>query len=255
MLIFERTYPVNVTDADLTGRLSPGSLFNYFQDLAGRHASSLGFGREHLMTSGFFWVLSRMTVEIVSLPVQWDEVTVRTWPRGTDTIFALRDFEMFDTHGNRMAGATSSWVIVDYETRRVQRPDKALSFLNARFPDQRALDTNACKIPPIPPGEHIVTAMKAKLDDIDINMHVNNARYLHWVMNCYEPEFISSFTPDMIEVNYLAEGHRDDMINIITEKGDTRSGSFIHSVIREGDSTELCRIRIRWKENKLKNLY
>ncbi len=44
MLIFERKYPVNVFDTDITGKLSPGALFNYFQDLAGRHASHLGFG-------------------------------------------------------------------------------------------------------------------------------------------------------------------------------------------------------------------
>lgn len=251
MLIFERKYPVNVFDTDLTGRLSPGALFNYFQDLAGRHASLLGFGREHLMTNGFFWVLSRMTVKIERMPLTWDEVTVRTWPRGTDGIYALRDLEMFDAENKRLAGAASSWVIVDYATRKVQRPDKALSFLNAQFPEQKALDTNAGKVPPITAGDHQVTRLKAKLDDIDVNLHVNNARYIHWVMNCYEPEFISAHTPDMIEVNYLSEGHRDDMLNIITDGGDEGSTAFTHSIVRENDRTELCRLRIHWSKSRI----
>ena len=251
MLIFERKYPVNVFDTDITGRLSPGSLFNYFQDLAGRHASQLGFGREHLMTNGFFWMLSRMTVKIERMPLTWDEVTVRTWPRGTDGIYALRDLEMYDAEGRRLAGATSSWVIVDYTTRKVQRPDRALSFLNKQFPEQKALDANAGKIPPMPAGDHQVTRHKAKLGDIDVNLHVNNALYIHWVMNCYEPEFISIHTPDMIEVNYLSEGHRDDMVNILTEAVDEKSTAFIHSIVRESDTTELCRLRIHWRESKI----
>lgn len=251
MLIFERKYPVNVFDTDITGRLSPGSLFSYFQDLADRHASQLGFGREHLMNNGFFWVLSRMAVKIERMPLTWDEVTVRTWPRGTDGIYALRDFEMYDAENKRLAGASSSWVIVDFTTRKVQRPDKALSFLNAQFPEQKALDANAGKIPPMPAGDHQVTRLKAKLDDIDVNLHVNNARYIHWVMNCYEPEFISLHVPVMIEVNYLSEGHRDEMVQIITEKGDESSNAFIHSVVRENDRTELCRLRIHWRESKI----
>ncbi len=251
MLIFERKYPVNVFDTDITGRLSPGALFSYFQDMSGRHASHLGFGREHLMTNGSFWVLSRMTVKIERMPLTWDEVTIRTWPRGTDGIYALRDLEMYDAEGNKLAGASSSWVIVDFTTRKVQRPDRALSFLNAQFPEQMALDANAGKIPPMPAGDHKVTRLKTKLDDIDVNLHVNNARYIHWVMNCYESQFIMTHTPGTIEVNYLSEGHRDDIVNIITEAGDDRSTVFIHSVVRESDTTELCRLRIYWRESKI----
>jgi hypothetical protein len=69
-------------------------------------------------------------------------------------------------------------------------------------------------------------------------------------MNCYEPEFISSHTPETIEVNYLSEGHRDDMVNIITENDGESSASYIHSVVRENDRTELCRLRIHWRENE-----
>ena len=251
MIVYERKYPVNVFDTDISGRLSPGSLFNYFQDMAGRHASVLGFGREHLMINGFFWVLARMTVKIERMPLTWDEVTVRTWPRGTDAIFALRDLEMYDARGDRMAGASSSWVIVDHETRRVQRPDRALSFLNAQYPLQKALDVNAGKVPGMPAGEHMLTKMTAALDDIDVNHHVNNARYVHWVINCYEKEFIGTHIPDTVEVNYLSEGHQGDKINIYTASETGRELSFLHSVVREEDKTELCRLRIKWKEDIL----
>ncbi len=250
MILFERKYAINIFNTDLTGRLSPGALFSFFEDLAARHAAELGWGRDDLMASGgYFWALSRMIVKIDRLPGAWEEVTLRTWPRGTEAIFALRDLEMYDDAGKRIAGASSSWVIVDYNTRKAQRPDKALSGLNKNFPQVRATETNARKVPLLPAGEHTLTKLKVKLDDIDVNRHVNNARYVHWAVNCYDPEFISLHTPDTIEVNYLLEGHQGEMINILTATSDGQETAFIHSVTRESDGTELCRLRMSWKEN------
>ncbi|MFZ2286042.1 MAG: acyl-ACP thioesterase domain-containing protein [Bacteroidales bacterium] len=251
MTVYERKYPVNIFNTDLTGRLSPGALFNFFEDIAGRHALELGWGRDNLMSSGVFWVLSRMVVKVEQLPLAWEEVTLRTWPRGTEAIYALRDLEMYDVSGNRLAGASSSWVIVDYHTRRAQRPDKALSDLQARFPRERATEANARKVPALPAGDHEKTRLKVKLDDIDVNRHVNNARYIQWTVNCYDPEFISTHTLDTIEVNYIAEGHQNEMINIFTAPFDETGTSFIHSVTRESDGSELCRVRMSWKKNRL----
>ncbi len=251
MTVYERKYPVNVFNTDLTGKLSTGSLFNFFEDIAGWHALELGWGRDNLLSNGLFWALSRMVVKIDHLPQTWEEVTVRTWPRGTETIYALRDLEMYDASGMRLAAASSSWVVVDYHSRKAQRPDRALSNLNNRFPQERALDTNARKVPPLPAGEHEITSLKVKLDDIDVNRHVNNARYVHWALNCYDPEFISMHTTDIIEVNYIAEAHQNEMINILTGAVDETGTSFIHSVTRENDGSELCRMRMSWKKNRL----
>ena len=251
MKVFERKYSVNIFNTDLTGRLSPGGLFNFFEDIAGRHALELGWGRDNLMSSGVFWALSRMVVKVENLPLAWEEVTLRTWPRGTETIYALRDLEMYDASGKRLAAASSSWVIVDYQTRKAQRPDKALSGLNTRFPDERATEANARKVPALPDGENEMTRLKVKLDDIDVNRNVNNARYIHWTVNCYDPGFISTHTPDTIEVNYLAEGHQNEMINIFTGPSDETGTTFIHSVTRESDGSELCRVRMSWKKNRL----
>jgi acyl-ACP thioesterase len=157
---------------------------------------------------------------------------------------------MYDEAGNRIAGASTSWVIVDYNTRKAQRPDKALSNLNLQFPEAKALDTNARKVPSLPPGDHRLTRLKVKIDDIDVNRHVNNARYVHWAVNCYDPEFISLHTPDTIEANYLLEGHHDEMINILTAPCEGEENAYIHSVTRESDGAELCRLRMSWKENR-----
>lgn len=251
MIVFERKYPVNVFNTDFTGLLNLKSLFDFFQDLAGRHASILGFGREHLMNNGNFWVLSRITIEVKRMASLWEEVTVRTWPRGTEGIFALRDFEMFGEDGSRIAAGASSWVVVDYKTRKVQRPDRALAHLNSSFPENRALESNAARIASVPEINRETKELAVRSDDIDVNFHVNNASYIGWASNCYVADFVKTHTPVMIEVNYLSEGLPGDPINIITARENNGYDAFVHSIIRVTDNTELCRIRINWKEEKV----
>lgn len=255
MVILERKYAINVFDTDHTGRLGLVSLFNFFQDLAGRHASLLGFGREHLMTNGFFWVLSRISVEIDKMPSQWEEVTIRTWPRGTESIFALRDFDVYNTSGQKIAAASSSWVVVDHQTRKLQRPDRALSHLNSSFPEMRALNTNAAKVPPVPQETRSVREIIASTTDIDVNMHVNNANYIQWICNSYDPEYITNHVAQSVEVNYLSEGRHGDVAGIISASEDHNRESMIHSIVRKSDNTELCRMRVRWREEKVQNVY
>jgi medium-chain acyl-[acyl-carrier-protein] hydrolase len=158
---------------------------------------------------------------------------------------------MYDSGGKRIVAASSSWVILDYNTRKVQRPDKALSFLNATFPETRALPANAAKVLPLPAENLTISEMTASLCDIDVNLHVNNARYIHWVTGTYETDFITTHAPQTAEVNYLAEGYRGDRINIITAAVNGSINDFIHSVIRVSDNCELCRIRIKWREQQL----
>ncbi len=255
MIIYERTYPVNVFETDLTGNLSLVSMFDFFQDIAGRNASQLGFGREHLMTGGNIWVLSRMSVRIDSMPVMWSEVKLRTWPRGTDGIFAVRDFEISDADDKVLIKASSSWLVIDFQTRRLQRPDKALSELNLKFPDRRAMEENAVKVNDMPEGEARVNELTASICDLDINQHVNNAMFIKWICDTYPKEFFGTHSPVSADVNYINEAHFGDSISITTIADPADTQAFYHSVIRKDTNTELCRIRIQWTENFQQNSY
>ena len=93
-LRFEKEYRVHVYETGPDGRLNLYSLFNYLQDIASDHAVKLGFGRDDLMRDNRFWVLSRMYAEISEWPKWEDNIIVKTWPAGTDKLFALRNYEV-----------------------------------------------------------------------------------------------------------------------------------------------------------------
>lgn len=250
-LKYEKEYTVHVYETGPDSRLTLYSLFDYLQDIASDHAVKLGYGRDDLMKQNNFWVLSRIYAEISIWP-QWSEkIVVRTWPRGTDKLFALRDYEVRYPDGRSIASGTSSWLIVDRNTRRIQRPDNTLSRYNSDLPREKALPRNAMKLEPVESDSLPSDPFSVRISDLDINLHTNNVRYLKWVSDSYSLDFILNNNPTSAEINYLAESHYNDTISILTSEDKDTSNEFNHSILRTSDNAELCRLKIKWRNNHI----
>lgn len=252
MVKFEKNYKVHVYETGPDGRLNLYSLFDYLQDIASEHAVQLGYGRDDLIKNNCFWVLSRIYAVINELPCWNDSISITTWPKGTDKLFALRDFEIFDREKKLIGSATSSWLIVDIESRRIQRPDNKLATFNRTSNMSDALPRNASKIEPASPDGITTPPFRVRLSDLDINLHTNNSRYLRWATDTYDLGFILNNVPFSAEINYLAESRFNDEIIIRTSDEVSDESVFRHSAVRLSDNAELCRINIRWKR-KLTN--
>jgi medium-chain acyl-[acyl-carrier-protein] hydrolase len=245
---YEKEYKIPVYEIGADGLLNLHSLFNYLQDIASEHAVKLRFGKDDLLKENRFWVLSRMVADIDYWPGWEETLIVRTWPRGTDKLFALRDYEVFFSDGKHIASASSSWLVVDKTTRRIQRPDTLLTHFNAETPVKSSLGRNAAKLDPPRDYEQQSETFRVKTSDLDVNMHTNNVMYIKWIADSYDMEFRLSHLPVSIEINYLSESRKDDEI-VIRTAADIKNGlSYKHSVFRTVDNTELCRLRIDWKD-------
>jgi medium-chain acyl-[acyl-carrier-protein] hydrolase len=247
LLQFEKEYKVHVYETGPDGRLSLFSLFDFLQDIAGEHAVKLGFGREDLLKENRFWVLSRMLANISVWPEWGQTVVVRTWPKGTDKLFALRDFEICFPDGKPVASASSSWLVVDRTTKRIRRPDNLLTRFNSEFPVRNALNRNADKIEPSATDGPTGDVFRVKISDLDINLHTNNVRYIKWVTDIYDLDFRMNFIPVSLEINYMAESKWNEEIFIRTSSEEKDGWIYNHSLFRNVDKNELCRIRIEWK--------
>ncbi|MBE0676867.1 MAG: hypothetical protein IH591_19585, partial [Bacteroidales bacterium] len=195
MVEFEKSYKVPVYDTDFRGKLYLHSLLNYIQDIASEHAELLNFGRDDLQQGNRFWILSRIYVVIHRMPEWREVVSLRTWPRGTEGLFALRDIEIRDEEGIIIAAATTSWVIVDIASRRPCRPDYLLEGMNREFPGNTALPRNAGKVSPTSDACNTAPPFRVKPADLDVNLHVNNVRYIQWVYDTMPMRFVSTTIP------------------------------------------------------------
>jgi acyl-ACP thioesterase len=249
LLQFEKEYRIHVYETGPDGKLNLYSLFNYMQDIASDHAIKLGFGRDDLMRDNRFWVLSRIYAVIEKWPLWGDTIILKTWPNGTDKLFALRNYEVKYPDGKHIASGTSSWLILDHTTKKVQRPDSILSQFNPNLHKENSSLRYASKIDTSPVNGIISPLFRIKVSDLDVNLHTNNVMYLKWAIDSYDLDFIMNNDPQSAEINYLAESRFDEEIMIKTSV-ENENGSLInHSIFRTSDSKELCRIRIEWKKN------
>jgi acyl-ACP thioesterase len=251
---FEKEYNVHVYEMGPDGRANLHSLFNYMQDIASEHAVKLGYGRDDLLKQNHFWVLSRMYAKIASWPV-WDEtIIVRTWPSGVDKLFAMRNYELLYKDGRTIGSASSSWLIIDRTTKRIQRPDVFLQNYNRENQTVASPVRNPEKLQEASLTGRLSPAFRVKINDLDINLHTNNVNYIKWVTDTYDLNFVMNHQACSAEINYLAEAVFDDEIVIRTAVDEADARYLNHSVVRPADSKELCRIRIEWNEAETKQI-
>ena len=177
---------VKCYEVDSAQRLKPTAFMDMAQEMAYQAAAAMKFGYDELIVKNMAWVLSRMRFRFLKAPVWGEEVEIRTWHRGAFGPFFVRDFEVLDKEGRRMIEATSSWVIIDVDSRRMARPEEVLPKEDTSCPDF-AIESPAGKVM-MPRGvePELVTTHKVAYSDIDLVGHTNNARYVAWALDCLE---------------------------------------------------------------------
>lgn len=163
------------------------ALCNYLQEAASLHAKSLGFSKSDFEAAGrnITWVLARMRVCVARYP-DWDEeMLVVTRPKLARKLAAYRDFEMTDASGGLVLRAASEWMVIDTAARRaVPVPQEIFASFEITVPPvlgSEAPFTPRLKFPadaPAAPAKEY-TAMRSH---IDLNGHVNNVRYMEWML-------------------------------------------------------------------------
>lgn len=201
--IWTEQFIVRTWDVDRNNRLSPAALFNFFQEVAGNHATELGVGKDDLLRSNQAWVLSRMTALMHRRPGWRETITVRTWPRGTERLFAMREFDITDGFGTTIAQGRSAWLIVDLDKFRPLRPQAFIENLPTN-PEMPTLADGAGSLTARPELEQVGNR-RAAYSDIDYNGHVNNARYVQWIQDILDEPVLNSANQFRLDINYLAE--------------------------------------------------
>lgn len=210
--IWTEQFTVRTWDVDRNNRLSPASLFNFFQEVAGNHATELGVGKDALLRGNQAWVLSRMTALMYRRPGWQELITVRTWPRGTEKLFAIRDYDIIDGLGVTIAQGRSAWLLVDIEKLRPLRPQALTEHLPTNT-DMPAINDGAGALSARTNLEG-AGSRRAAYSDIDYNGHVNNARYIQWIQDMLDERVLEEANRFRLDINYLAEIRPQETISL-----------------------------------------
>ena len=226
---------VSCYEADANHNLRPTAMLDMMQEAAGRDASTLGFGYDDMISTNTAWVLSRIRVVFHNTPKWRDTVNLKTWHKGANRIFYLRDFLLESESGDKLVSATTSWLIIDLSSRRMVRN----TYLAENFDNSEmghAIEEPADKVS-LPKGiePELVHTHKVVWSDIDTNGHVNNVKYVVWALDSLDYDLVASKSVKELLVNYDCEvlpGQSVDLYRFV-ESGDNCISCYVVGKVGE----------------------
>ncbi|MCL2833360.1 MAG: thioesterase [Treponema sp.] len=214
MNIWQEQVTVRYGNIDKSDRLTLGAAFEYFQEAAISHAASLGVGRDALLKEGHAWVLSRISVFIERRPRYEETVTVRTWPRRSDKLFAVRDYDILDAAGQAQIRGRSGWLFIDVEKRRPIRVENVME----RLPHNDGVDSLTSGPVNLAAREDLVHYgyRQAAYSDIDNFGHMNNVSYILWIQDMTSPDLLNQAEQIRLDINYISEIKAGEKIDLFS---------------------------------------
>lgn len=246
-LMYELPLNVRYGEVGHDGRTLLSALGNWLQEAAGQSADQLGFGERALADMGVTWILTRLVLRIRTLPTAGTSIRVRTWPSRLDHL-AYRGYELYDDSGALLITGGSAWTVMDLATRRLcPFPPGLLTVYPAQAPVCEPFTGRT--LPRL--RDHICESpVLVRRDDLDINGHVNNARYLPWLLEClpWTPE--QSLTPELVDVTFRAECFPGEKLLSLCGHpvgSAVAPGTLVHALRRtHGAGEDVCRAVTGW---------
>ncbi|KAI3772862.1 hypothetical protein L6452_04056 [Arctium lappa] len=277
-LSYKERFVVRCYEVGVNKTATVETIANLLQEVGGNHAQSVGFSTDGFATTTtmrklhLIWVTARMHIEIYRYPAWSDVVEIETWCQSEGRIGTRRDWILKDyANGEVIGRATSKWVMMNEDTRRLQKVsddvrDEYLIFcpktLRLAFPEEN--NNSLKKITKLEdPAEYSRLGLVPRRADLDMNKHVNNVTYIGWVLESIPQEVIDSHELQAITLDYRRECQHDDVVDSLTtpEPLDNASNGyaagenlskFLHLLRSSGDGLEINRGRTEWRKKPLK---
>ena len=213
-------FQVRSYECGADGRATLPTICNYLQEAASLHAAELGFSKQDFARDGhnISWVLTRLVVRMSRYPAWAENLAVETFPRGGRKIVAWRDFALKNDAGETLGLASSEWMLIDLSSRRIVPLPQCVfdaadpanvpvlghePFARFRYPEE----TPSPALPPL--------SFRAQKAHIDLNGHVNNVRYVEWML---EP--CANACPAEMEIVFRSETLVGDEVHVETAASD-----------------------------------
>ena len=239
MIRFVQNFVIPCYDTDAAWRLKPSAFMNMAQEAAGQHAVYLGFGYDDLIVSNTAWILSRLNIKFLDTPLWRDEITLTTWHKGLNRLFYIRDFVLTDKDGKERVKATTSWLVMNLENRRLVRDPKLVDMDGICTDD--AIETPADKVqmPKDIEAEYVMDH-RVSYSDVDTNGHTNNAMYMQWAMDTVEYEIASTRPVKEVTINFNHETKAGDIVSLYRTSVEKEEGLHVFVEGRLGDVSAFC---------------
>jgi len=222
---------------DFQFRVTMAALGDILLTTAGFNADDNGFGLRRLHEMECAWVLSRLAIEMVRYPDQYETIHVETWVEEVGRANTTRNFCIRDEKNDIIGNACSVWVMFDMKTRRA-KDLQTLDGIHDFATNEAGLIDKPIRLGLVEGEDY--DGFKVKYSDIDINGHVNSVRYIQWISDCFSLDCYRKCQVKRFEINYMNEMLYDEFVDIVGHQ--IEPGDFRFEI--RNDTKTSCRARM-----------
>ena len=245
---FDKQLELRYFEMNEFGVASPTTILTLLEETAADHCYSINHSLYQLAEQHTGWVLISGIMQMERYPGYKEKITIRTWLSKYSTIKGFRENIIYDEQNNIIGRAKGLWIFFDINRRRpVQIFDDIMEKWS--FCNEESISYNISK--KIKPVERADYELKFNVNryDTDMNKHVNNIRYLQWVVESVPAEVVDNYYLYSIDGRFIAEAHFGQTIVSLT-KNDTRDQSYLHTIKIEGTDKVCATAKTVWKKIK-----
>lgn len=248
---FDKPFELRYFEMNEFGVASPTTILTLLEEAAADHCYSINYSLYQLGEQNIGWVLISGIMQMERYPNYKEKINVRTWLSNYTTIKGFRENIIYDEQNNIIGRAKGLWVFFDIERRR---PTEIFDDIKEKwsFCNEDSIDYNIShKIHAIDNSDY-ETRFKVNRYDTDMIKHVNNIKYLQWVIESIPEEIVNNYYLYSIDGRFIAEAHLGQTIVSLTKNdvNTTTDKSFSHTIKIEGTDKVCATAKTIWKRKQ-----
>jgi len=224
------------------------SLLNYMEDCAISHSTSAGYGVNELLAADAGWVLYRWLIKIDRLPKLGETITVQTWASSFERFYGNREFIVLDGRDNPIVKASSVWIYFNIKKRKPMR-------IPLEMGDAYGIDETRALEEPFTDFDFdfepkVIEEFTVKRSDIDTNSHVNNKKYVDWIMETVPQQIYDNYKVTSLQIIYKKESSLGSGIKAgcVIDEQNTDNPRLLHKIWDKNTGLELVSAETIWQK-------
>ena len=195
-------------------RIKASTVCELMSNLAGVAFGSRGMDHRYLWDHGFVFLLSRVSVRILRSPLPETRIRTATWEREANRAEYLRDFEFRSEDGELLIASTTSWILVDPQTRQILRPSEFTAGEMLPMTEKKA-DVQPCgRLRLKDEDAEAVDVRRIYYSHLDGNGHVHNTIYADLAADALPADLLERPLSEF-QLNFSREAFLGDEIAVL----------------------------------------
>ena len=243
--MYKEKIKITSVDVDSNLNLRVPSIFKFFQQVSSNHSEKLGVGKSNTIDKNMCWIITRFKVEIYDYPKLNDEIIVSTHPGETNKFLFPRHYQIYDHKGNLLVSGCAIWLVLNQETRRiVTKPFGDNEFKAEHSKDDISLPTAIDVNDKLEEYEK----RKVRYNDTDLNGHLNNTKYIDYILDVRDRGFYNNHLLKEIIISYEKEIKENQVVTI--SRNSDELNQFVRGTI-DGNNSFTAHLIYKKVEEKL----